>query len=185
MNLSTISIILFTFFGLNLTSPTFYSYSTKTGNVSLFFDLTVGEMTASTSEAHSTIDIRTDAVIFNMKVESFAFSNPILEQQFKEVYMEVQKYPETTFAGKIRGSLDFNNPNPQKVIVDGILGMHGVTKPRSIPATFILSSDGRARVVSEFTVKASDHDINIPTSFFNSGKDEIVVKIKADYVKDK
>ena len=163
-------------------SPTVNAYSSKNGKVSLFFDLTVGQMTANTNQAQSTLDISRDAVLFNMKVSSFKFSNPILEQQFKQVYMEVDKYPETTFIGKIKQKIDFKSKAPQKVMVEGTLGMHGVTQPRTIPATMTFEAD-KIRVVSEFMVKASDHKIEIPPVFFSNGKDEIKVSLDVTYSK--
>jgi polyisoprenoid-binding protein YceI len=159
------------------------AYSSKNGKVALFFDLTVGQMNANTNQAQSTLDIQRDAILFNIKVSAFKFSNPILEQQFKEVYMEVDKYPETTFAGKIKQKLNFKTKTPQKVMVDGVLGMHGVTKPRVIPATITIEGD-KIRVISDFTVKASDHKIDIPSAFFANGKDEIKVNLDITYTKN-
>ncbi|MCU0447309.1 MAG: YceI family protein [Microscillaceae bacterium] len=159
------------------------SYSSKNGKVGLFFDLTVGQMNATTNQAQSTLDIQRDAILFNIKVDAFKFSNPILEQQFKEVYMEVDKYPETTFVGKIKQKLDFKNKAPQKVMVEGTLGMHGVSRPRTIPATMTLEGD-KIRVISDFMVKASDHKIDIPSAFFANGKDEIKVSLDITYTKN-
>lgn len=181
MKLSIILLLLSSFI-IKETQPNI-TYSTKNGRVSLNFDLTIGKMDAKTNKAHSTMDIKTEAVLFNIKVSTFQFSNPILEQQFKDVYMEVEKYPETTFAGKIRGNVDFKSDKPQKVIVDGVLGMHGITKKRSIPATITFSGD-KVKVYSKFKVKASEHKIAIPSGFFTSGKDEIQVVLNIDYTKD-
>jgi polyisoprenoid-binding protein YceI len=180
----------FTFLGFvvllfcTASTPPEKSYSTKTGKVSLIFDLTVGKMDASTTKATSTLDIQTDAVLFNMKVSAFVFSNPILEQQFKEVYMEVDKYPETTFIGKIKEKISFTNRSPQKVSVVGTLGMHGVSQPKTIAATITVIDKTKIKVVSEFIVKASEHKIEIPSVFFASGKDEIKVNLDAVYLKD-
>lgn len=178
---SILSILFFVFFQTKDDSSS--SYSTKAGKVILFFDLTVGQMNASTNKANSTLDIQTDAVLFNMKVRSFEFSNPILEQQFKEVYMEVDKYPETTFVGKFKEKINFKIKTPQKVNVVGTLGMHGITVPKTIPATITIDGD-KVKIVSTFMVRASEHKIEIPAAFFASGKDEIKVTLDALYTKD-
>jgi hypothetical protein len=166
-------------------APIAPSYSTKAGKVKLGFDLTVGQMEASTNKASSTLDLQSEAVLFNMKIAGFEFSNPILEQQFKETYMEVDKYPETTFIGKIKEKVNFGNKLPQKVTVIGTLGMHGVTKPKVISAVLTVLSATQIKVLSDFKIKASDHKIDIPAVFFNEGKDEIKVNIDAIYTKDK
>lgn len=158
------------------------TFVAKNGKVLLAFDLVLGKMEASNQNTLSTIDVKSDAVSFNISVNSFNFSNPILEKQFKEVYMEVDKYPHTTFTGKIVEKIDFKSTKTQKVTVDGVLGMHGVNKKRMIPALVTVQKD-KIRVNSDFLVKASDHNIAIPAGFFSNGKDEISVKLDVDYIK--
>lgn len=158
------------------------AYHTLKGEVGLYFDLMVGKMKANTSEAKSSLDVKSDAVIFNMNVKSFHFDNPILEQQFKDVYMEADKYPVTSYMGKIKKGIDFNTTAPQHLEVEGTLSMHGISKKRTIPATITVKGN-QIHVKSEFLVNASDHNIEIPTAFFTSGKDEIKVALDVTYQK--
>ncbi|NJL11843.1 MAG: YceI family protein [Microscillaceae bacterium] len=167
---------------VSMMTTTTGKYQTQTGDVGLIFDLTLGEMKASTDKATSTLDFSAEEVHFSMEVNSFRFENPLLEKQFKEVYMESDKYPKTTFIGKFKQVIDFNSPKAQAVEVNGTLQMHGISKSRTIPAV-ITVKEGKLHVRSEFLVKASDHGINIPSVFFTSGKDEIKVVLDADYVK--
>ncbi len=159
------------------------AYHTQKGEVDLHFDLMVGKMKANTNQASSSLDIKSEAVIFNMKVASFEFDNSIIEQQFKDVYMEADKYPQTSFVGKIKKGINFNSKSVQHVEVEGVLAMHGISKKRTISASITVLEGNRLHVKSEFTVLASEHDINIPVSFFTNGKDEIRVVLDAIYEK--
>lgn len=159
------------------------AYHTQKGEVDLHFDLMVGKMKANTNQASSSLDIKSEAVIFNMKVATFEFDNSIIEQQFKQVYMEADKYPQTSFVGKIRKGINFKSRAVQHVDVEGTLAMHGISKKRTIPALVTIMNDNKIHVKSEFTVLASEHDINIPVSFFANGKDEIRVVLDAVYEK--
>jgi polyisoprenoid-binding protein YceI len=159
------------------------AYHTQKGEVGLHFDLMVGKMKANTNEASSSLDIKSEAVIFNMKVKSFEFDNSIIEQQFKEVYMEADKFPDTSFMGKIKKGVNFNTKAAQHVDVEGTLAMHGINKKRTIPAVITVLDGNRIHVKSEFTVLASEHSINIPSAFFSNGKDEIKVVLDAIYEK--
>lgn len=157
-------------------------YNTKEGQVDLAFDLTLGKMKGSSKEVNSTINVKADEVVFNIKVQSFAFQNALIEQQFKDVYMEVGKFPETSFIGKINGNVDFKSRSPQQVMVDGTLSMHGVSKRKQIPA--IITVNGRnISVLSNFIVNASDYQINIPANYFTDQKDEIKVTLDVIYEK--
>ncbi|NJO03809.1 MAG: YceI family protein [Bacteroidia bacterium] len=157
-------------------------YSTRDGKVALHFDLTIGQMEAHTQDVQSTLDVGTEAVIFTIQVKSFLFNNPILEKQFKNVYMEVDKFPETHFRGKIQGKIDFTTQAPQSTTVIGTLMMHGQSQPKEIPATFTLEGE-QVRVVSQFPIRASEYGVTIPAAFFTHGKDEILVSIDVVYAK--
>ena len=178
----SILISTFLFFFTQSNQDAVYTYVSENGNVELVFDLALGAMNAQTDKAQSGLDIKSDEVDFVIKVNSFRFSNPILEQQFKHVYMESDKYPETVFNGQIKGGINFKSTAPQNVKVNGVLDMHGVKKAKIIPAVITVKND-QIHVVTDFVIKASEHNIDIPTSFFNNGKDEIKVNMNVTYKK--
>ncbi len=160
------------------------TYNMHDGKVNLSFDLHLGKMTANSEDVSSSFSIQDEKVIFNVGINSFRFSNPVLDHQFKHVYMEVEKFPKTTFEGTISEPIDLKSVSPQKVIVNGVLKMHGVTQTKQIPAIITVRND-EIEVDSEFIVKASEHGISIPSSYFVSGEDKIKVGIDVIYKKIK
>ena len=137
-------------------------------------------MSANTDHVYSILDLNAEAVIFNVDIESFQFNNPLVEQQFKTVYMEVDKFPKTTFVGKLAKKIKLDSREEQEIKVNGILEMHGIDTQRKIQA-IVLVSDEEITVKSEFMVDASAHGIDIPAELFTDGKDEIKVVLNAAY----
>ncbi len=155
-------------------------YLARDGKVALSMDLSFGPASAQTQEAYSTFDLNAGGVIFSIPVSSFQFDNPIIEDQFKKVYMEVDQFPKTTFVGKIKDSIDLTSTEPQHLIVDGILEMHGKSLRTTLPAT-VQVTEGQIQVYSEFSIRANDYGMNIPMEFFTHEKDEIIVSMELAY----
>lgn len=157
-------------------------YNSKRGKVALSFDLSLGKMSANTDNIYSILDLNAEAVIFNVDIKSFEFDNPLVEQQFKTVYMEADKFPKTTFVGKLTKKIDLNSRQDQEIEVNGILDMHGINIQRKVSA-IVSITDTDIRVRSEFLIKASDHGIEIPAALFADGHDQIKVVLDATYAK--
>ena len=155
-------------------------FNSKKGEVALSFNLSLGQMSANTDHIYSILDLNAHAVIFNVDIESFHFNNPLVEQQFKTVYMEVDKFPKTTYVGKLAKEIDLDNREEQHIEVNGVLEMHGVSTQRKINAS-VQVSDDEIEVKSKFMVNASSHGIDIPAELFTDGKDEISVILNAAY----
>jgi len=84
-------------------------------------------------------------------------------EHFNETYMESDKFPKANFKGKIENPslVNFNVSGTYKAKVVGDLTMHGVTKPVSTDATFVVGG-GKIVTDTKFMVKASDFEIKIP-----------------------
>jgi polyisoprenoid-binding protein YceI len=159
--------------------------TTQTGQITLHFDMSVGNMNGKTQKAVSSLDLDKSEVIVKLKFNTFEFNNPMLEDQFHNTYLETKKFPESNFKGKFNKKLTSTNKQPQKVIVEGNLTMHGVTKMQKIPITITFDNPNLATAKGEFKIKASHYKINIPNFYFQNGKDEIRIELNATYKKNK
>lgn len=157
-------------------------YNTESGKVAISFDLNIGKMSGNTAEAYSMIDLTAEAVVFNIGNTSFSFDSRIVEHHVKKVYLEVEKYPKTSFVGKLKGNIDYNSSEVQNIEVEGVLDMHGKGVWRTIPAQLRITED-KISVISNFVVKPEEHDMEIPKHLFTDGKDEILVKLEVEYAK--
>ncbi|MCU7495389.1 MAG: YceI family protein [Ignavibacteria bacterium] len=99
-------------------------------------------------------------------------------RHMREDYLETDKYPMTTFKGKLTKA-EKSTGGILNVIAEGNLSIHGVTKPVSIKGTLTPSSAGGFRVQSSFEVKLTDYNIPIPQLMFL--KISEVMKLNLDF----
>lgn len=135
----------------------------KTGVVTFFSKAPIENIEARNNKLLSIYNILTGQMEFSILMKGFEFDKALMQQHFNENYVESDKYPKSTFAGKII--------DPQKIIlgtdgvynvsISGTLTLHGVTKPLQVPATFTINNS-KITAVSAFTIRLSDYKIKIP-----------------------
>ena len=98
--------------------------------------------------------------------------------------MESDKYPRSTFKGKITNLSDvnFDKDGSYSVNVNGELTVHGVTKNISAPGTIVIKN-GNVLATSSFKVLVSDYKIKIPSIVSNKIGESIEVKVACNYQK--
>jgi hypothetical protein len=95
-------------------------------------------------------------------IKAFKFKVPLMEEHFNENYIESSKYPKATFKGKIT-NFDASKLNTAaKYDLEGDLTIHGVTKKIKTKITLV-QKDKKINAQSNFSVKAEDFDIKIPS----------------------
>ena len=93
----------------------------------------------------------------------FEFEKALMQEHFNENYVESDKFPKSTFSGKIASmdKVDLAKDGVYKVQVAGDLMIKGVTKAVSAPGTITVKG-GKATAASEFTIALSDYNVSIP-----------------------
>jgi len=138
-------------------------YMTKTGFVGFFSHTPVEDIKGDNNQAASVLDISNGELVFQVLIKSFHFEKALMEEHFNENYMESEKFPKSTFKGKIvnLASVDFSKPGKYDVTVEGDLNIHDVTNRISVKGEIEVLAGG-INATSKFNVVPEDYKINIP-----------------------
>lgn len=153
-------------------------YSTLAGNVSFFSVTPVENIEGRSQKALAVMSTEKREMAFSIPNTSFQFRNKLMEEHFNEKYMESEKYPNSTFKGKINESVDLTKDGDYPVTVTGKLNVHGVEKERTIGGNIIVK-EGKLNLKSEFKVLLKDHNIEIPNLVMAKIAEEISVTVDA------
>jgi hypothetical protein len=154
-------------------------YSAEKGLISFFSDATIEDIKADNNLVGSLFNSATGDIVYIVKVRDFRFDKSLMREHFNEKYMESEKFPKSTFQGKILG-FKVGGVGEQKVKASGKLTIHGITKDVEIPG-ILEFSNGKAILKSTFIVKLKDYEIKIPKLIWQNIAEEIEVKIDFIY----
>lgn len=154
-------------------------YSAEKGMITFFSDAAIEDIKAENSQVGSMFNSATGELVYIIKILDFKFQKSLMREHFNEKYMETEKFPKSTFQGKITGFTP-HAVGEQKVKAIGKLAIHGVTKVVEIPGTLEFSG-GKAVMKSKFIVKLVDYNIKIPKLVWQNIAEEIEVKIDFTY----
>ena len=136
----------------------------KTGKIT--FEASVAsfeEVKATNNSVTFVLNLATGEIASLALMKGFQFKVALMEEHFNENYMESDQYPKATFKGKIEAfDLDNLSANPKDFIIKGKLELHGKLKDINIQAKVSKSISGIS-ILSNFTVLASDFNIEIPS----------------------
>lgn len=152
-------------FLLTLTLPVMSQqdvYLTGEGAISFVSDAPLELIAAASDDLQGAIDLENKTFAFKIPNNSFeGFNSPLQQEHFLENYIEVNKYSQSTFQGKIIEDIDLDTEEPQVIRAKGMLDIHGVQQERIIRSTVRLKDD-TLTIESSFTVPLQDHNIKIP-----------------------
>jgi polyisoprenoid-binding protein YceI len=152
----------------------------RNGTVSFVSNAPLEIIKASSTSLGGAINLADNKFAFVIPNKSLkGFNSELQQEHFYENYMEVEKYANSTFEGKIIEKIDINSSEVQNVRAKGMLNIHGVEKERIIPAT--LQFKGRKIMVqSNFTVELEEHNIHIPKIVNQKIAESIEVKMNTE-----
>lgn len=167
-------------FGISCLMSAQSVYMTRTGTVSFVSDAPLEVIKASSASLGGAINMADNKFAFIIPNQSLkGFNSELQQEHFYENYMEVEKYPNSTFEGKIIEKLDKNSGEVQPVRAKGKLMIHGVEEERIIDATVQFNGE-KIFIKSDFTVELDDHNIHIPKIVNQKIAETIMVKIQAE-----
>jgi polyisoprenoid-binding protein YceI len=115
-------------------------------------------------------------------IKSFHFEKALMEEHFNENYLESEKFPKSTFKGKITNltAVNFSKPGQYDVTVEGDLNIHDVTNKVSVKGSINVVSGG-IDANSKFIIVPEEYKINIPGVVRNSIAKTIEVTVAMKY----
>lgn len=153
--------------------------TSEKSSVSFFSHASIEDIAAKTDKSTSIFNIGTGEVVFSIPVKDFEFEKALMKEHFNEKYMETEKYPKSTFQGKITG-YEQTKSGEQAAHAVGKLIIHGVTKEIDVPGTIEIL-EGKAVMKSKFMIKLADYKIKIPTLLWKNIAEQVEVKIEFNY----
>ena len=116
-------------------------------------------------------------IVFQMNMISFKFKKALMESHFNEKYVESEKYPKSTFTGKIKDwnsiMLDGNNHNVTAV---GKITIHGIEKKIEVKGS-VQKNNKNITINSDFKLIISDFEIKIPKLVRDKISKKVQVKV--------
>jgi len=155
---------------------------TKSGHIWFYSHTPLEEIEAHNRQVVSIIDETTGEISFMLLVKSFEFKRALMQVHFNENYMESDKYPKSTFKGKITNldKIDFKKDGIYPAEVSGDLTVHNVTKPFAYKGTIEIKG-GVVSAKAKFTTTPREFNITIPAVVENKIAKEIQVTVEATY----
>lgn len=160
-------------------------YYTSSGVVSFRSEAQQEIIRASSSRLIGIIDPKNRSFIFKVLVRTFhGFNSALQQEHFNEKYMESEEFPEAAFNGKIIEDMDLSIPGIYEVRAKGKLTVHGIEKERIIRCKAEVTGE-TIKVISEFSVVLSDHNIKVPRVVHEKIAREIAVSVSFVMTKKK
>lgn len=157
-------------------------YMTRNGFIGFFSHTPMEDIKADNNQVASVLDAGTGEIVFQVLMKSFKFERSLMEEHFNENYVESEKFPKSSFSGKIiePSTLDLAAKGKYEVVVEGDLTIHGVTKKVSAPGTIEVTADG-ITATSKFIISPEDYNIEIPGVVRDKIAKELEVSVEMKY----
>ena len=139
-------------------------YMTKNGFIGFYSHTPMEDIKADNNQVAGVLDTGTGEMVFQVLIKSFHFEKALMEEHFNENYMESEKYPKSTFKGKITNlsSVNFSKNGTYDVTVEGDLTLHNVTNKVNARGTIEVITGG-INANSKFNIAPEDYKIEIPS----------------------
>ena len=155
-------------------------YLMQKGSIDFRSEAPLELIQATSEQLQGALDVNKNTFAFAIKMESFDGFNSLLQREhFCEKFMECDRYPKSSFQGKIIESIDYSKVGSHDVRAKGKLTIHGLEKERIIRGKLELGPGGIV-IDATISVPLEDHNIDIPKVVAQNISEIITVKIHAE-----
>lgn len=138
--------------------------ATREGKIS--FQGKERDIRAENTKVSSAVNTATGDIQFSLLMNNFLFEKELMQEHFREKYLETEKFDKSTFKGKVQ---NYNASILQKdgvhdVTVEGDLTLHGETKHVTTPGKITVKGGKLTSSYAKFTVKLVDYAIKVPAA---------------------
>ena len=177
-------VLFFLFFSVTISGAS-QTYFTRTGTTNFKASVTAFEPVEATNKSTTVIlKTSTGAIAAQLFITAFQFRVALMQEHFKENYMDSNKHPKAVFRGEI-ADFNFTEVNTKKeYALSGTLTLRGVKKQINTIATITLDGD-KIILSSQFTVAPQDFDIAIPKIVRKKIAETIYITLNYELVEKK
>ena len=154
-------------------------FSVDKSVVTFYSKAAIEDITATNKKAAGIFNTSTSEIVFSIPISEFQFAKSLMQEHFNEKYMESDKYPKSTFQGKVEG-FDMNTKESQNAKASGKLTIHGVAKDVELPGTIERAGD-KLVMKSKFFVKLEDYKITIPQLLWQNIAEQVEVTVEFQF----
>ncbi|MCK9399192.1 MAG: YceI family protein [Bacteroidales bacterium] len=160
-------------------------YMTKNGNIMFYSETPMETIKAVNEQVNAVLDTQTGDIVCKILIKSFQFPKALMQEHFNENYLESDKFPNSTFKGKITNlsAINFSKGGIYDALIEGDMTIHGVTKNISEKGTFTVKSGDKIHGTSKFNVKPADYNIKIPGAVVKNIAETIEVTVDIELSK--
>ena len=156
-------------------------YYTKNAVIKFRSESNLEKVEAINTRGTFVLDCQSGQLEMALLLKAFQFEKALMQEHFNENYVESEKYPKSTFKGRITNIQDikFGVDGKYKAKIDGKLNLHGVTKPIQTVATFSVNKENLTARCN-FALLCSDYNIKIPSLVKDNISNEIEIAVISD-----
>ncbi len=152
------------FFMIIFSAANAQKFMTKNGYIGFFSHTPMEDIKGDNNQVASVLDTNTGEMVFQVLVKSFHFDRALMEEHFNENYMESDKFPKSSFKGKITNlsAINFSKNGIYDVSVDGDLTIRDATNKISTTGKLEIQN-GELLATAKFNISPEDYKISIPS----------------------
>jgi polyisoprenoid-binding protein YceI len=155
-------------------------YTASSGTVSFFSEAPLENIDATNTKVSSFLNTASNEVMYVVHIRGFEFQKDLMKEHFNEKYMESDKYPTSTFKGKINDAIDYTKDGTYNVTATGMLMIHGVEREINAPGVITIEK-GQINLTSNFRVPLKGFNIEVPKLVFQNIAEVISIKVNTNY----
>jgi len=152
-------------------------YISRNGSVQFNASTPLETISPINNYVSSVFNSENGEIVFQMNMISFKFKKALMETHFNEKYVESEKYPKSTFTGKIKdwnsNLLDGENHNVTAV---GTITIHGIEKEIEVKGS-LQKKNKNITINSDFELIISDFEIKISKLVLDKISKKVQVKV--------
>lgn len=154
-------------------------FTADRGYVKFYSHAAIEDITATNEKVTSLFDSGTGSIAFVVPINQFVFAKSLMQEHFNEKYMESERYPKSTFQGRIVG-YNSEGTGEQPVTAQGKLTIHGVTREVTIPGQ-ITRTDKGVNMTAKFMVELKDYKVEIPRLMWQNIAERVEVTLDLSF----
>lgn len=172
------AIISLSFVLLVTTMASAQKFMTKNGSIKFSSETPMEKIEAVNRQVNAALDFAKGDFVFKVLIRGFEFEKALMQEHFNENYMESEKFPNSTFNGKVNNIKDVNlaKDGVYKVVVEGDLTMHGVSNKVKVNGTLEVKA-GKVIGNAKFNVAPKDYNIAIPKAVVKNIAEAIEIDV--------